>query len=98
MTSSHSPTPSSWPISAFSASGVSTTRMGFLRECGRSVGRGGAAINPASGARAPALPSRMAIAPRQSRLRPAIVTAQVLTQIGAFTLPALLPGYIDAGR
>src|SRR4051794_16448959 len=25
----------------------------------------------------------------------AIVTAQVLTQIGAFTLPALLPGYID---
>src|SRR3954470_1333957 len=24
-----------------------------------------------------------------------IVTAQVLTQIGAFTLPALLPGYIE---
>ncbi len=25
----------------------------------------------------------------------AIVVAQVLTQIGAFTLPALLPGYIE---
>ena len=26
----------------------------------------------------------------------AIVVAQVLTQIGAFTLPALLPGYMEA--
>ena len=25
----------------------------------------------------------------------AVVAAQVLTQIGAFTLPALLPGYIE---
>ena len=25
----------------------------------------------------------------------AVVAAQVLTQIGAFTLPALLPGYVE---
>lgn len=31
---------------------------------------------------------------RDNRLLPAIVAAQVLTQIGAFTLPALLPGYM----
>jgi MFS family permease len=38
----------------------------------------------------------MAIAPGTPRFIIAMVTAQVLTQIGAFTLPALLPGYIDA--
>ena len=34
-------------------------------------------------------------APGAPRFIAAIVTAQVLTQIGAFTLPALLPSYID---
>ena len=37
----------------------------------------------------------MAIAPGTPRFIAAMVTAQVLTQIGAFTLPALLPVYID---
>ncbi len=32
---------------------------------------------------------------RASRFVWSIVTAQVLVQIGAFSLPALLPGYID---
>jgi MFS family permease len=38
---------------------------------------------------------RAAFAPGSRNFIAAIVTAQVLTQIGAFTLPALLPGYID---
>lgn len=38
----------------------------------------------------------MALSPGTPRFIAAMVTAQVLTQIGAFTLPALLPGYIDA--
>jgi MFS family permease len=37
-------------------------------------------------------------APGTLRFAAAIVTAQVLAQIGAFTLPALLPGYIAAWR
>ena len=36
-----------------------------------------------------------AFAPGSRGFVAAIVTAQVLTQIGAFTLPALLPGYIE---
>jgi MFS family permease len=38
---------------------------------------------------------RTALAPGRNGFVVAIVTAQVLTQIGAFTLPALLPGYIE---
>ncbi|BDG71548.1 MFS transporter [Roseomonas fluvialis] len=38
----------------------------------------------------------MQVAPGTPRFIAAMVTAQVLTQIGAFTLPALLPTYIDA--
>lgn len=38
---------------------------------------------------------RPAFAPGGSGFVAAIVAAQVLTQIGAFTLPALLPGYIE---
>jgi len=38
----------------------------------------------------------MALSPGTPRFIAAMVTAQVLTQIGAFTLPALLPTYIDA--
>ena len=34
-------------------------------------------------------------APGRSGFVAAMVAAQVLTQIGAFTLPALLPGYIE---
>ena len=37
----------------------------------------------------------MALIPGTPRFTAAMVTAQVLTQIGAFTLPALLPGYMD---
>jgi MFS family permease len=36
----------------------------------------------------------MALSPGTPRFTAAMVTAQVLTQIGAFTLPALLPGYM----
>ncbi len=39
--------------------------------------------------------ARAAFAPGSHPFVAAIVIAQVLTQIGAFTLPALLPGYID---
>ena len=35
------------------------------------------------------------VAPGSRGFVAAIVAAQVLTQIGAFTLPALLPGYIE---
>ena len=38
---------------------------------------------------------RAALAPGSRSFVAAIVSAQVLTQIGAFTLPALLPGYIE---
>ena len=38
---------------------------------------------------------RAAFAPGSRNFVAAIVIAQVLTQIGAFTLPALLPGYIE---
>ena len=38
---------------------------------------------------------RTALAPGSRSFVAAIVCAQVLTQIGAFTLPALLPGYIE---
>ena len=41
------------------------------------------------------LPGWTAPAPGSGRFVGAIVVAQVLTQIGAFTLPALLPNYID---
>ena len=37
----------------------------------------------------------MALSPGTSRFVAAMVAAQVLTQIGAFTLPALLPTYMD---
>src|ERR1700750_2965523 len=37
----------------------------------------------------------MVFTPGSRHFVAAIVIAQVLTQIGAFTLPALLPGYID---
>src|SRR6478752_3483954 len=37
----------------------------------------------------------MRISPGSRGFVAAIVAAQVLTQIGAFTLPALLPGYIE---
>ena len=37
--------------------------------------------------------ARVAFAPGSPAFVGAVVTAQVLTQIGAFTLPALLPGY-----
>ena len=37
----------------------------------------------------------MALSPGTSRFVAAMVAAQVLTQIGAFTLPALLPTYIE---
>jgi MFS family permease len=40
----------------------------------------------------------MTISPGTQRFVVAIVTAQVLTQIGAFTLPALLPAYLAAWR
>jgi hypothetical protein len=39
--------------------------------------------------------TRAAFAPGGRDFVAAIVIAQVLTQIGAFTLPALLPGYIE---
>ena len=39
--------------------------------------------------------NRSAFAPGSRNFVAAIVAAQVLTQIGAFALPALLPGYID---
>jgi len=39
--------------------------------------------------------ARWAFAPGSRPFVAAIVSAQVLTQIGAFILPALLPGYID---
>ena len=38
---------------------------------------------------------RTAFAPGSRNFVAAIVIAQMLTQIGAFTLPALLPGYIE---
>ena len=38
---------------------------------------------------------RAAFRPGGNGFVAAIVAAQVLTQIGAFTLPALLPGYIE---
>src|SRR3954454_5978257 len=38
---------------------------------------------------------RAALTPGSPSFIAAIVAAQVLTQIGAFTLPALLPGYIE---
>jgi MFS family permease len=37
----------------------------------------------------------MALSPGTPRFTAAMVAAQVLTQIGAFTLPALLPGYME---
>lgn len=37
----------------------------------------------------------MALVPGTPRFTAAMVAAQVLTQIGAFTLPALLPEYLD---
>ena len=44
----------------------------------------------------PMMPAaRTNLAPGSRGFVAAIVAAQVLTQIGAFTLPALLPGYID---
>src|SRR5579863_9959921 len=41
---------------------------------------------------------RTAVSPGSRGFVAAIVTAQVLTQIGAFTLPALLPTYISNWR
>src|SRR5215469_6268771 len=38
---------------------------------------------------------RPVLSPGSRNYVAAIVAAQVLTQIGAFTLPALLPGYIE---
>src|ERR1700748_2406983 len=38
---------------------------------------------------------RQGLSPGSPVFVAAIVVAQVLTQIGAFTLPALLPGYIE---
>ena len=38
---------------------------------------------------------RAAFRPGGSGFVAAMVAAQVLTQIGAFTLPALLPGYVE---
>src|SRR3954464_6347713 len=45
--------------------------------------------------RAPVRARRLMIDPQSRRFIWTMVAAQAMVQIGAFTLPALLPGYID---
>ena len=76
-------------------------RFAFRRERGTAVARCFQSRVSRPGARPPAICPRLAPCPRRrpvssGRYVAAIVAAQVLAQIGAFTLPALLPGYIDA--